>query len=294
MKSQLPKRILLHAEHRARALLGLRGTCTFGPFSIVLPATHVLPRSLREHPRYDRFLPYLAGKLPQGSAVIDVGANCGDTLASMLAENQTLRFACVEPEDAFFGYLEENIARIRSVAPNVSVQAIKSFVGKAVTKAEMKSINGTAHAVMSQSAQAKSARTLDEIVRESSLENISLLKSDVDGFDYDVLNSAEATIREQSPLLFFECYFENDEQRRGYAQVVRMLQGAKYTDWVVFDNFGELMLRTNDVSQIEQLFEYNWRQTLGRSTRTINYFDVLCATDRHKDLVDATVSGYVA
>ena len=121
-----------------------------------------------------------------------------------------------------------------------------------------------------------------------------MLKSDVDGFDYDVLDSAERLIREQTPLIFFECYFWTSGQREGFGKTLRMLQARSYVDWVIFDNYGELILRTRDVAQIDQLFDYCERQNTGRSTRTINYFDVLCATERHTQLVDEVVAGYIS
>jgi FkbM family methyltransferase len=294
IKTQLFKRVLLHAEYRSRAVLHIPGTVNFGPLSITLPRDHALPRNLKEHPLYDRFLPYLAARLPAGSTVIDVGANCGDTLAGMLAANSTLRFACIEPDDVFFDYLERNIKRIRGVLPDATIDAIKALVGKEVSKAHLQTNNGTSRSVLSEDPQAKSARSLDDIVRESSLENISLLKSDVDGFDYDVLNSAEQVIRERTPLVFFECFMENEKQRAGYKGALGMLRDAAYRDWVAFDNFGELVLRTREVAQIEQLLDYTWRQTAGRSTRTINYVDVLCGTERHAALLDEVASGYLS
>ena len=294
MKARLAKKIALHAEFRARALLGVEGKVDFGRFAIALPADHALPRSLKEHPLYDRFLPYLASKLPHGSAVIDVGANCGDTLASMLARNESLRFVCVEPDDVFFGYLERNIELIRSTSPNVSIRAVKSLVGKTLGSAELQSHNGTAHAVASHRQEAQAARTLDDIVSEATLENISLLKVDVDGFDYDVLDSAEHVVRSQAPLLFFECYVGTEEQLNGFKRTMQSLADSHYEHWLVFDNFGELILRTRDVTLVRQLVDYCWRQTTGRSTRTINYLDVLCATSRDIALVDEVASGYVS
>lgn len=291
-KTKLAKKVLLHAEYRSRALLGMPGTVSFGPLSISLPSDHALPRNLKEHPLYDRFLPYLAARLPAGSTVIDVGANCGDTLAGMLAANPRLRFACIEPDDAFFDYLQKNIDRIHQVMPDAAIHAIKALVGKEVTKAHMATHNGTSHSVVSDDAQAKPARTLDDIVRGESLQNVSLLKVDVDGFDYDVLNSGEQLVREHTPLLFFEAFVANESQRAGYKGALRALHEAAYRDWVVFDNFGELVLRSRDVAQVEQLLDYCWRQTSGHSTRTINYLDVLAATERHSALIDGVVSDY--
>jgi FkbM family methyltransferase len=294
MNPKLAKKIVLHAESRARALLGVEGKVDFGPFSIVLPADHALPRSLKEHPLYDRFLPFLASKLPRGSSVIDVGANVGDTVASMLAKNDSLQFTCVEPDDVFFEYLQRNIGIVQGASPHASVRAVKTLVGKTLGSAELQSHNGTAHAVASQGHQAKSARTLDDIAKEAELRNISLLKVDVDGFDYDVLDSAEQIIREHEPLLFFECYVSTAEQLGGFKQTMKSLAQSRYDNWLVFDNFGELILRTREVSHVEQLVDYCWRQTSGRSTRTINYLDVLCATPRHATLFDEVASGYTS
>ena len=52
-------------------------------YQLCLPKDHLLPHYQREHRLYDRFLPFVARALPAGTAAIDVGANCGDTLAAM-------------------------------------------------------------------------------------------------------------------------------------------------------------------------------------------------------------------
>jgi FkbM family methyltransferase len=297
MKTSLAKSaidaLLSIVAFRLKALLGIKTTCVFGPFSIVLPSTHLLPKYQREHRLYDKFLPFLGRALPANSTVIDVGANCGDTLAAMLAANQTLKFACIEPDDTFYRYLQENIARIQSVAPQVGIQAIKALVGKSVTQAALQGSKGTAKAILGSGEHSQSSRTLDAIALEFSLANVNLLKSDVDGFDYDVIDSAEQVLRAQEPIVFFECYFDHLAQRESLKRSLRLLQSANYSQWFVFDNFGELVLRTQDLSQLDQLLDYCGRQNMGRSTRTIYYFDFLAATNKHTALVESVVSSYV-
>jgi len=51
-----------------------------GRFLIRLPHDHLLPVYQARFPQYDRFLPHLAGFLPKKLIVIDLGANCADTL----------------------------------------------------------------------------------------------------------------------------------------------------------------------------------------------------------------------
>jgi hypothetical protein len=43
-----------------------------------------------------------------------------------------------------------------------------------------------------------------------------------------------------------------------------------------------------------QLCDYLWRQNIGRSTRTIWYYDVLAATAKDGALVDKVIDDYIA
>ena len=70
---------------KVKALLHLDTEYRFADFSIVLPADHALPIYQKAHRLYDRFLPHLSKYIESGSTVIDVGANCGDTVAAMFA-----------------------------------------------------------------------------------------------------------------------------------------------------------------------------------------------------------------
>jgi hypothetical protein len=75
---------------------------------------------------------------------------------------------------------------------------------------------------------------------------------------------------------------------------MQSLAGSHYEDWLIFDNFGELILRTRDVTHVRQVTTIAGAQTTGRSTRTINYLDLLCAMNRDAALVDEVASGYVS
>jgi hypothetical protein len=116
----------------------------------------------------------------------------------------------------------------------------------------------------------------------------------VDGFDYDVVDSAESLIKESAPILFFECQLDHLFQKQAYERTLSMLDAAGYRDWVVFDNFGEVVLRTKDVRVVQQMFEYLWRQNIKRTTRTIHYYDLLACQSHDLDTVVAAVAGYLA
>jgi len=280
-----------------RSLLGLRTEYRYRNFSIRLPADHLLPFYQSMHGTYDKFLPHLVRYLQPEATVIDVGANCGDTLASMYDANDRLSYICVEPDEVFFGYLRENVRRMRSSNPGASIRLYQALVGKGLSKAALEGSGGTKHAVQVDgslpAARAIDSVTLDDLVLPMQPGRLELLKSDVDGFDFDVLDSAVRLIAEHRPIIFFECHFGDLHQKRGYQKTIAALQSSGYRAWTVFDNYGDVVLRTRDIEALFQLFDYVDRQNAGLTTRTIHYFDVLAGTDRHDSLLTTAVSDYL-
>lgn len=277
--------------------LGINIEYPYTAFSIILPADHLLPVYQQYHKLYDRFLPHLVKYIEPNSTVIDVGANCGDTLAAMYESNKSLTYICVESDDTFFDLLQRNALRINKLDKDVSIYAIKALVGINVTDVTLSGSGGTKYAVIHEKIQDNTktllSQTLDNLVSHIRANNIRLLKSDVDGFDYDVIDSAESIIKSQSPILFFECQFDYYKQKTGYEKTIAELQINGYKNWVIFDNFGELVLQTEDIGLVFQLLNYVWRQNSNRSTRTIFYYDILAATKKDDALLAKVISDYI-
>jgi len=258
-----------------------------GAGTIVLPAGHMLPEYLQQYPHYDRFLPRLARHVPAGTTIVDVGANVGDTLAAMAPAAPHAHFLCIEPDPTFYRYLETNAARVRAALPGLGVTLRRLLVGKQLERAALDSARGTAHARPDETGVA--SVTLDRIVAEAGVPPVSLIKSDVDGFDFDVVDSAWPLIAAHEPLLFFECQPLDAAQRAGFTSLLPRLEAAGYRHWAVLDNYGQLMLRTPSASAVDQLVGYAWQQGQGPATRTIYYVDVLAATDRHAAVMAAAL-----
>jgi FkbM family methyltransferase len=284
-------------KHETRRLLRLKTKHRYRNFSIRLPADHLLPFYQSMHGTYDKFLPHLVRYLQPDATVIDVGANCGDTLASMYDANDRLSYMCIEPDEVFFECLSENALRMRSSNPGASIRLYKALVGKGVSRAALEGSGGTKHAVLVdesvQSLKAIPSATLDSLVLPMQSGRVELLKSDVDGFDFDVLDSAANLIAEHLPILFFECHFGDLNQKHGYQTTIAALQRSGYRAWTVFDNYGDVVLRTREIDALFQLFDYIDRQNAGLTTRTIHYFDVLAGTERHEALLTMAVSDYL-
>jgi FkbM family methyltransferase len=260
--------------------------------SILLPPDHALPRYQRRHRKYDRFLPHLVRYLQAPGTVIDVGANVGDTLAAMAAENGALDYVCIEADADFHALLETNAGRVRAARPGICIDLHRALVGARAKTATLEGAKGTRTAVETEGAGLASQR-LDALLGAGLPSPLRLLKSDVDGHDHDVIASAEALIEAHRPLIFFECQYDDAGQKAAYLEMLRDLEGRGYRDWAVFDNFGELALRAGEVAPIEQLVEYVWRQTLGRSTRTVHYWDILAiGGEAESRLMDQVLADY--
>src|SRR5258708_39473052 len=113
-----------------RSLLGLKTEYRYRNFSIRLPADHLLPFYQSMHATYDKFLPHLVRYLEPPATIIDIGANCGDTLAGMYDANDRLSYICVEPDEVFFQYLSENALRMRNSNSGASIRFCKALVAK--------------------------------------------------------------------------------------------------------------------------------------------------------------------
>jgi hypothetical protein len=126
-----------------RLRLGRNRKYQIGFFEIDLPTEHQLPEHQAENRMYDRFLPFLAALLPEGTTVIDVGANIGDTLASMVSENLSCSYVCIEPEDKFFRYLTQTKSQVISRYPEVQINLHKQILSSLGDKRSLKGGDGT-------------------------------------------------------------------------------------------------------------------------------------------------------
>jgi hypothetical protein len=140
---------------------------------------------------------------------------------------------------------------------------------------------------------ATASQPLDEILLSlPSVPKVRVIKTDVDGFDYDVIESAMLLVERDKPIIFFECDFSTDTQRVGFEDVFSALESRGYSDWALFDNFGQLMLRTDTIETLKQLMNYIWQQKQGNATRTIYYFDVLASHLRDRSFVTRVLESY--
>lgn len=284
-------RIVRRLTRKLRQIANVPVQYRYDGFFIELPADHRLPEYQRSYPKYDRFLPHLASYVEQSGTIVDIGANVGDTLAAMIERNPAASYICIEPDEQFHRYLEGNAERIRNAVSGARIRLIKALVGKTISNVSLDGKGGTKHAVPD-APGGLCSQPLDALIPDGAGLNIRLVKSDVDGFDYDVLDSSHAVLDRHGPMLFFECYQDHEYQKQGYSNTLRSLAAAGYCDWTVFDNFGELVLRTGDIAVIDQLMDYVWKQNTGSAARTIYYLDILAVRNADSALIDKVLAEY--
>jgi len=269
--------------------------CVAGQFSIQLPANHMLPVYKQHHKLYDSFLPHLVSFFNNGDVVVDVGANCGDSLAAMVTENPRLNYICIEPDDDFYRYLEVNTALIKKTLPDLKIQLEKCLISNFDISSGLSGVGGTKHRddALINNNKIKS-RPLSAILNELDLgKNLRLIKSDVDGYDYEVIHSAGKWLNNSQVMLFFECQYFDNTQRDGFVLLLKELSTLGFSDFWFFDNFGGFLLNSKDSNIHNQLIDYIWRQNTEQYTRTVNYLDILVSKPIDFELVNIIVNQYV-
>lgn len=256
----------------------------FGNISILLPLNHRLPEFQIMNPKYDKFLPVICQQIKTDETIIDIGANVGDTLASIVEKNSKPTFLCIEANNEFFSYLEINIKRIKKKIKGINIFASKDLVGKNISNVSLKRKEGTARAIIDKGNI--NPKTLDEILKDfNDHKNIKLIKIDTDGFDYDVLDSSMKTIEKYKPILFFECYYEFEFQKEGYINTIKNLISKGYKEWIIFNNYGEIITKTNSLEKIIDSIEYIWNQKYNLKKDINDYYDLLSYSEKDKHLI---------
>ena len=269
---------------------GLKRKYRINNYSIQIDFDHRLPYYQNSHPFYDKFLPHLVQYLPKNSLVIDVGANVGDTLVGMLAHNDQLHYLCIEASDHFFSDLKKNINSLRTQNSELNISIVNEFVGKNITNISLDGKDGTKHAAAVGDIKAK---TMISILSELGLESLSLslLKTDVDGFDWDVI-SASYEVLSHKPYVYFECEYFNLEQLASYEKLFSEMISKGYSKFAFFDNFGQFILSTEKLTEIKDLLYYVKRQNFFKSSRTYYYYDVLAFSSDKYEKVEALIADY--
>jgi FkbM family methyltransferase len=166
-----------------------------------IPTEHPLPKYQKKFRFYDKFIAVLAKNLPDTEKlIIDIGANVGDTAALLLQYCQN-PILSIEADNDYFNFMLANLSdyRERLYLVNSFVAGTEKEIGFQLIKQP-----GTARAVASQDPKRTvKSRSLDSIVSDLNLGESILLKTDTDGFDYEIVLSSTDFIMDNRPIVYW-------------------------------------------------------------------------------------------
>ena len=218
---------------------------------------NLIPVYQAQHKLYDRFLPHLATYLE--GTIVDVGANCGALAVAMGSTNPGLEFVCIEPDEVHLQHLEKNIVFIDN-----KVHIEKGKIGKEFL-------------------------LLDKVLENFGVTDIGLLKVDVDGYDWDVIDTYSF---DQKPPIYIEEDPKEDWHYAKYFDMNKKLKDLGYNNIWMFDNFGCLIGFTKDWDMVNTLNSYVNRLKQGKSNMTMWYMDLLISQDVDSDRLGRGVLTY--
>jgi FkbM family methyltransferase len=268
-----------------RKLLQIPVRKKVGNTKLWLPPEHLLPIYKQKNRLYDQFLPVLANRLPKNSIVVDVGANIGDSCKGMYSSNSCLSFVCVEPDAKFFEYLKFNTRKI----PKANLFLYKLLVTESSASFKLVGKNGTKSMEVSNRSSIKTT-TLDDLCADLDVNSqISLIKSDVDGFDFDVLLSGRSIILKKQPLVFAEFSFIDSSSLNKYLDIVNFLISASYISAYIFRNTGEFEC-SMDLNQLEDFLRKNVNSS--NLFVGVSYFDILFSANNFIHIAKLTIDDF--
>jgi len=222
---------------------------------LLAPLSHDLPLYRRSFMHYDTALPRLARHLQTARgamlAVVDVGANIGDSAAALLALPET-RVLAIEGNERFFQLLTANSAQWADrLTPVHCLLGERSEVLAAAIDAR----RGTGR--LRPSEDTVVLRSLADVVDEHpAFRNARLVKIDTDGFDIAILRGARPWLAAVRPVLFFEYdpHFWRPITPDG-ARLFGELGDLGYGPLLAYDNFGWLVWSgsVRDERRLEEL-----------------------------------------
>jgi len=259
-----------------------------GRYRIRLPATCLLLDYKEAFHLYDTALGKIAkvlnAKYPSLHA-IDIGANAGDT-AALIRESAEIPVLCIEGDPILLPLLTENVSRL---GPGVVIEP--SFVGPdgmAVNLSSANDLGRNTRLVGAIDAQGSvKLRSLQTILNDHpEFGKAKLLKTDTEGFDFDILRQSLEFLRIAKPAVFLEYdpHLRSEEPSAG-VEALNALIGIGYSDFIYYDNFGNFLLHTNSQHRSIHADLHHYLASNRRHGTAVYYFDICALHAEDADLV---------
>lgn len=210
--------------------------------NMLAPNNHLLDVYRKHHPLYDRRLPLLSKLISDAAPnelVIDVGANIGDTIVLCRLAGCTSEIIAVEPSIQYYSYLELNR---RGLAHKFEgVHSIQAFIGPPDVCLALSEERGTASVQVVSHQDADGNQSVPTVSFDMIADQpVSLIKTDTDGYDAQILASNLDYIRRRLPVLWVETDTAGSTDESMWGEVLSDITFS-HPMVCVFDNFGFLI-----------------------------------------------------
>jgi FkbM family methyltransferase len=218
------------------------------------------------------------GKKYPSKAIIDIGANVGDT-ACMIASYANNDLVLVEASTQYFPLLEQNVRQLTN-----KVTLLNAFVSSGeLVRGELRHGAGTASFQHDPLARERQTVRLRDVAGDS----VCMVKTDTDGFDFRILSDAIEWLSESRTAILFEDYIANTADLNASNGLCEQLKHIGYEFFVVWDDAGRYLLSTTSLDVIRDLHGYLLE--LGQekeSPRGIWNYDLLCLHAQDSDVFE--------
>ncbi|MCW1885168.1 hypothetical protein OKA04_10550 [Luteolibacter flavescens] len=262
------------------------GYFEFHGIRLGLPDRHPLPGLVAAQPYRDLCIgivaKFISAKYP-GKAIIDIGANVGDT-AAILAAHSRNPLVLIEGSDFFFDYLSENAKRL----PNPSVVRKVLISDGSPISGELQHWGGTAEFKESATGPRLETVRLSDVTPDE----VCFVKSDTDGHDFKILGASMDWLASQKPVVLFESQIRNAEDLTAADALMESLHGAGYKHFIIWDAAGYHLLSTSELSAVAGLHRYLMKVVTAGVAGNVSNLDVACFHERDLDVFEQTTEWY--
>ena len=186
----------------------MQRTVTFQERDVVLHGRSGDPYfdNIAIRPTNDFLVDIVARYLPSDAVILDVGANVGVTSAIFAISRPEATIYSFEPSPETFGFLCDTVrpfgnVKASRVAMSDKPGTMRFYDNETSASASHLSISGNS---LGGSSIEVSVSTIDQFVKERSINQVNLIKIDVEGFEPDVISGARQTIERHRPAVFVE------------------------------------------------------------------------------------------
>lgn len=281
-----------HREAKRASAVFKQGTAALlvGDFTITLPDKHPLIDWQRSQPYRDQHIGISAGlfgrKYPR-AAMIDIGANVGDSAAQMASHCRN-DLVLIEPSPLFIKYLRKNAALFHN---NTNIEEV--LIGdEPMGHGTLVHSSGTAYFEPGRPGTPKQFTTkqLSDFAQD-----VCFVKCDTDGHDFGIIDVNISWFGRNRPGLIIEDQIRTKHDLDQANISFSKLRSVGYRHFLFFDDPGFMIMGTDSLEQIWELNRYQFKLfEREEHQKSMWNFDVLCCHERDTDLFEAVRAYYRA